>query len=54
MAQVVRHGRHAMGRVSIRGQGMGVAARERVLYPYDFVNVSDHLGSIRGVGLQNN
>jgi hypothetical protein len=29
-------------------------ARERGLYPHDFVSVSDHLGSIRRVGLQNN
>jgi hypothetical protein len=29
-------------------------ARERGRYPHDFVSVSDHLGSIRRVGLQNN
>ena len=29
-------------------------ARERGIYPHDFVSVSDHLGSIRRVGLQNN
>ena len=29
-------------------------ARERGRSPHDFVSVSDHLGSIRRVGLQNN
>jgi hypothetical protein len=37
------------GTVSTRAR-----TRERGLYHHDFVSVSDHLGSIRRVGLQNN
>jgi hypothetical protein len=40
----------ARARIDARAHARAESGR----YPYDFVNVSDHLGSIRRVGLQNN